>query len=259
MSSKKTRKPYTQAGKQYLDDLTTWLQETRLMSEAIYRLDNSYRAEQKVSFSKESWQKKPDPELGEIAPFEIEEPALGTKMRGLLKSMWSNRFIFLETLWEEYLQNLSLELRHTDTALFEPFCEKEFMADIVKDVVTGKLEKIENIKDEVAQRFAAGITRQPWEKQWKQLVGLKFGLSDKDKEHPWFSSLIDYFEMRNCIIHRQCRVSRSLKARNSYYAAKKSIEIYPAHLDYYRHQFISCLLHIEEKAEASFKPKVKKH
>lgn len=176
-------------------------------------------------------------------------------MTGLLKALWGSRFIFLETLWEEYLQDLVLELRLKDASVFEPFCEQKFMANIVRDVLGGDLTSIDEIKDEAAARFAAGITRQPWKDQWSQLSRLQVGISDKESALPWFKQLDTYFEMRNCIIHRNGKVSSALNEKTDYFSKNTltQIEIWPAHLDFYRRQFLSCVGCIESKIEAKFK------
>jgi hypothetical protein len=85
---------------------------------------------------------------------------------------------------------------------------------------------------------------------------LEIGLSDKDRTLPWFSKLDIYFETRNCIIHRQGKVSPALKKKDVYLAAKDpdSLELWPNHLDFYRHQFIDCLLHIESRIRAKYAP-----
>jgi len=184
-------KPFTAAGQQYLSALTEWLQDTSLMSEAVFRLFGDYNKTKNVVFSPSSWPKPPKQQSGlpPVKEFTIGAVPLSERTAGLLKNLWSTRFVFLETLWEEYLEELVKELRHKDAKLFEPFCEKEFMADIVRDVITDRLVSLEEIKDEMASRFAAGLTRQPWEVQWKQLSRLQIGLNEKDHVLPWFSKL----------------------------------------------------------------------
>lgn len=242
---------YTAAGKQYLSELTRWLQETRLMSEAIFRLRNEHRTTGLIQFNAASWPKPKKPEVFQATSkeFVIEPVALDERVSGLLKSLWATRFVFLETLWEEYLQNLVSDLRQKDAAVFEPFCEQKFMAQIIRDVLTGEIDTVAAIKDEVATRFATGITRQPWSEQWKQLNKLKIGLSDSDESQSWFKTLDVYFEMRNCIVHQQGRVSALLQKKSDYYRKYQAaiVAIGPSHLDFYRHQFIDCLMFIEEK------------
>lgn len=247
-------KPYSVAGKAYLEALTEWLQDTRLISEAILRLYRDYQKTGNVDFSPHSWP-KPARNLTPLRDFKISPTALGSRMEGLLKAAWSERFVFLETLWEEYLEELVKELRHKDARLFEPFVDREFMSDIVRDVITDRLTNTIEIKDEVAARFASGLTRQPWESQWKQLRRLEIGLAEADSQLPWFPKLDVYFEMRNCIIHRQGRVSPVLRRKGDAHFSKpevQTVEIWPPQLDFYRHQFILCLMHIEAKLEARF-------
>lgn len=243
----------TAAGKLYMEALTEWLQDTRLMSEAAFRLFKDFEAKGTVAFDNKSWPKRKASES--LPDFSIKPMQLAQRMETLLTGLWSNRFVFLESLWEEYLQELVKELRHKDASIFEPFCEKEFMADIVREVLTDRLASIDDIKDEAAARFAAGITRQPWEAQWKQLIRLEIGLTEKDKDQSWFNHLGVYFEMRNCIIHLQCRVSPILNKRTPYYKDNgiTNIEVWPIQLDFFRHQFISCLLFIEDKIAAKYK------
>lgn len=244
---------YTAAGDKFADALTVWLQDTRLMSEAVYRLYKDHQAQGRVDFSPPSW---PKPKKGDLPlpTFEIKPVPLAQRMDGLLKSLWSSQFVFLESLWEEYLQDLVLELRHKDASIFEPFCEQKFMAGIVRDVLAGSLASIEEIKDEAAARFAAGITRQAWKDQWAQLARLDVGLTKAEEAEPWFHELDTYFEMRNCIIHRKARVSSLLNQKTEYFTSRSIdvIEIWPQHLDFYRRRFIDCVSHIESKIAAKF-------
>lgn len=244
--------PVTEAGKAYLQALTEWLQDTRLMSEAVHRLSKDYQAKGTVKFDVQSWPKRKSSD--ELTSFQIKPIPLGQRMDQILANLWRNRFVVLESLWEEYLQELVKELRHRDATLFEPFCEREFMAEVVREVLTDKLGTVDEVKDEVAARFAAGITRQPWDQQWKQLARLEIGLSDRDREQPWFPNLDSYFEMRNCIIHRKSRVSPQLHKKTSYYRDNnlEIIDVWPPHLDFYRHQFIACLLYLESKIASKF-------
>ena len=246
-------KPYTKAGKIFLDSSTAWLQDTRLISEASYRLIKEYEKANSITFSQDSW---PKGKSGyKLKEFNIDQIPLGQRMRKLLETTWSAQFVFLESLWEEYLQELVKELRVEDVKIFEPFCEKDFMANIVREVLSDQLGSIEEIKDEAAARFAAGLTRQSWDDQWKQLQKLAIGLSfEKDKQHHWYKDLDVYFEIRNCIIHRRSEVSPLLNKKTTFYKDKgiNKITIYPPQLDYYRHQFIECLFFIEEKFQAKY-------
>ena len=244
---------FTNAGQKYLTAMTEWLQDTRLMSEAIFRLYSEHKKRGLIDFTPASWPKALKGDLP-LPTFEIKPVPLAQRMDGLLKSLWRSQFIFLEALWEEYLQDLVLELRHRDASVFEPFCEQKFMAGIVRDVLAGELGSVDEIKDEAAARFAAGITRQPWRDQWSQLARLEVGLSKADEERPWFIQLDVYFEMRNCVIHRQGKVSSLLNQKTSYFKDKRfdRIEIWPQHLDFYRKRFLECVGYIEGKIEAKF-------
>jgi hypothetical protein len=113
--------PFTIAGQEYLAALTEWLQDTRLMSEAVYRLYNDYNKTSNVVFSQASWPKPPKKQEGlpPLKEFTMSPTTLSERTAELLKNLWSTRFVFLETLWEEYLEELVKELRHKDTKLFE--------------------------------------------------------------------------------------------------------------------------------------------
>src|SRR5262245_38381963 len=121
---------HTEAGNNFALALTEWLQDTRLMSEAVFRLYSAHKESGSITFSQHSWPKKPQMGDYSLKAFEIKPIPLAKRMDGLLKSLWRSQFIFLETLWEEYLQDLVLELRHKDASVFEPFCEQKFMAGI---------------------------------------------------------------------------------------------------------------------------------
>jgi hypothetical protein len=222
------------------------------MSEAILRLSNDYQNDGTVRFNTDSWP-KPKAQQLPLSDFSMKPVVLAQRMDTLLKSLWATRFVFLETLWEEYLQELVQELRHQDAMIFEPFCQRDFMAEVVRSVLTGGIGSIDEVKNEIATRFATGITRESWDIQWKQLGRLQIGITDKDATLPWFDKLATYFEMRNCIVHLQGRVSQSLRKRDSFYDDKNQVDVWPPHLDFFRHQFIACLLHIEGKIEARFK------
>lgn len=242
----KLSKPYTEAGKKYLSGLTEWLQETRLLSEAAHRLRDGYEQTGKIEFSEKSWPRKV---LGTMAAtdFTVKPVELAQRVDGLLHCTWASRLVFLESLWEEYLQDLVQELRQEDASVFEPFCEREYMAQVVRDILTGSLTTIEDVKNEIAIRFAAGITRQPWGTQWRQLERLRIGISEADTKEPWFANLAVYFEMRNCLIHLGGRVSEALRRMDAYFQDRDTIEVWPTHLDFYRKRFIDCLFHIESK------------
>jgi hypothetical protein len=245
---------YTKAGNTFSESSTKWLQDTRLMSEAVARLYADYQKDGRIVFSAASW---PKPAKGELPlpTFKINPAPLTKRMGELLKSLWSAQFVFLESIWEEYLQDLVLELRTHDVSIFEPFCEQKFMASMVRDVLADKLGSLDEIKDEAAARFAAGITRQPWVEQWSQLSRLGIGLTKAQESEEWFQNLDAYFEMRNCLIHRGGRVSSLLHQKTDYYKTKNAdlIEIWPQHLDFYRGQFLRCVTLIEEKIEARYK------
>jgi hypothetical protein len=252
MADQHSQELHTDAGRRFRDALTAWLQDTRLASEAVFRLYREYKASNAVDFNAYSWPKKDG-----VADFAVFPSQLDSRMQGLLKNTWSTRFVFLETLWEEYLQELVIELGHTDAKVLEPFCEKQYMSKIIKDVLTDKITQIDEIKFDVAVRFAAGLTRQQWSEQWKQLQRLNIGISDNEAGLDWYDDLDVYFEIRNCIIHRKSRVSTLLASKSEHYKSQldsgnETLEIWPGQIDYYRHAFLKCLRYLESKIKSRF-------
>src|SRR2546429_402977 len=122
---------YTQAAGAYGKALTEGLKGIRLIGGAGFGLKGVFWEKKSVAFSPSSWPKAKK-ENGEfpLSPFEIKPLALNLRTKGLLKALWMSRFIFLEVLWEEYLQDVVLELRGIDVTIFEPFCERKFMTDV---------------------------------------------------------------------------------------------------------------------------------
>jgi len=122
----------------------------------------------------------------------------------------------------------------------------------MKDLISDKFADLHEVHQAAAERFAAGLTRVDWNKQWKQLKQLNIGLSPDDSGEAWYRNLDVYFEMRNCIVHRGAKISPLLKTKSDYYRDSENpeIEIYPGHLDFYRGNFIDCLAFIEGKIKA---------
>ena len=239
----KPRPPMTDAGNLFLDALTGWLQDVRFAGEAIYRLSEEYRAAKSVSFSPAAW----PPPAGQTADteFTVSEPHLSNLVDRALRVHWETRFVFLETLWEEYLQNLILEIRVKNVTVFEEFSTRDFMVDLMRQIISDKWASVDDIKIEVASRFAAELTHKSWEHQWKDLARLSIGIGKKPPESDWYKELESYFEMRNCIIHRNGRASARLREVNPYYADHEFVNIFPTHLGHYRHAFIQAVIFID--------------
>lgn len=251
---------YTDAGSALRVVLTTWLQETRVLSQAAVDLQNNYKSSGRLRLTKGSWvtmasrKRTPlwdDSLSDEASTFTLTAGQEREVVCDLLTTLHASRLILLETLWEEYLQNLVFELEHKKPELFTPFVEKEFMSQIVHEVLVGSLLTVDEIKDEVASRFSAGITRLPWKEQWKHLCRLGFGLKDASEEG-FYQALTEYFEIRNCLVHRNGRPSRTLKEINAYWNGKQVVVVRPDHLQFYREAFFQCLFHIESRIEGYF-------
>ena len=114
------------------------------------------------------------------------------------------------------------------------------------------MSSVDELKEQAAVRFAAGLKRMPWADQWSQLSRLEVGLNRNDRHESWFAHLDSYFEMRNCIIHRRGKVSTLLLQKSDYYRERNKVvvDIWPQHLDFYRRQFLECGLYIEQKIGA---------
>ena len=87
------KRTYTKAGSAFRAALTTWLQDTRLMSEAAYRPSQDYQGKGLINFSNESWPKGKS--AFELKEFKIVPVTLGQRMFVLLKSIWTAQFVFL--------------------------------------------------------------------------------------------------------------------------------------------------------------------
>ena len=140
---------FTEAGEAFRVRLNNWLQDTRLLSEAAYRLYCDHKSSGEIKFSDHAW-----PKRHFTFQFVVDEATLSKRVDGILKRVWSGQFVFLETLWEEYLQQLVVELRHIDASIFEPFCDKEHMALLLRRVLNNEISDIEDLKLAAAQRFA---------------------------------------------------------------------------------------------------------
>ena len=247
---------YTKAGKHFSNLMTRWLQDTRLVAEACYRQSAKYDENpDSVTVTHDSWKKRSRVATdGPLTPkdFSLTEPAKGEHIHALLNQMLASQFILLETLWEAYLSELSIELSTTSPELFKDCLGTTYMQDALSDVLTGKTSSLQDVRADVGRRFAACITRKPWSEQWKDLSKLGIGLNAKDLSQSWYSPMDEYFEMRNLIVHARGKVSDRLRKLDSTYASYKVVKIYPCHIDFFRKQFLSCIGYIEIKIKSRF-------
>ena len=127
---------YTKAGKHFSNLITRWLQDTRLVAEACYRQSAKYDENpDSVTVTHDSWKKRSRVATdGPLTPkdFSLTEPAKGEHIHALLNQMLASQFILLETLWEAYLSELSIELSTISPA---PFATPRFIHSIASSPV----------------------------------------------------------------------------------------------------------------------------
>jgi len=242
---------YTQAAEGYFRDLTQWLQDTRLMSEAVFRLEQDYQETGAIDLDPEVWSKK---KHGTIEPteFRICPSVLSQRMKSLHLRMWSSRFVFLETLWEEYLRGLIYEVHQSDTELLVRFRDRLHKDDSVKNILAPLTGTPEEIGEQASSLLARWLPGQPWKKQWNKLIQLGIGLDDGAKSEQWYTELNTYFLIRNCIVHTGGQTSPELRKCSEFFSHYARIHIWPNHLDHYRGCFKSCVLHIESRFGANY-------
>jgi hypothetical protein len=244
------------SGQAFFRRQTEWLQETRLMAEAIYRLRLQRKTETFLRFLPRAWPKKNlDPN---VSNFIMSQQQIDLQLKGLLPRMLESRFIFLETLWEAYLSDLVVELSHESGSFFEEALkDTSIPSELVRRALTDKYSTIEELQRDIGVVFAERTTRSSFREQWKRLAQLVKALGKTDPSDQWFHDLEVYFCMRNCVIHRQCLVSVQLAEASEAFKDKggQRFQISPSDLDYFRHSFIACITHIETKLQAFFAAK----
>lgn len=237
---------YTNSSKQFGKSVTGWLQDTRLLSEAVYRLNQEHN-QTRIALTQDAWPKQKASGGAKPAEFTMTPKDLATRMDTLDRNLWAAQFIFLESLWEEYIQGLLLELGRNKPTILRDFVGKDYMSHLVEDALAGSFADLDELTDAAVTRFASAITRESFGRQWRQLERLGIGLNSKAQNEKWYENLDVYFEMRNCIVHRRGRISTTLNQLTPYYKDKgfSEIRITPDHLDFYRGQFLECINYIE--------------
>jgi hypothetical protein len=238
-----------EATRYFLQRQTDWLQDSRLMSEAIFALNKQHSVEPFRAFHKGAWPRRNsapnDPQIFQMAAAEVD-----SHLSDLSFKLWESRFIFLETLWESYLADLVTELSHTSASFFEDAMKDTSIApEIIRYALTGKYGDLSELRLDVSVVFSERTTRASFTEQWKKLRMLLKALPADVSAEKWYGDLEVYFCMRNCVIHRRSRVSHELAARSSFYEnmINREFRIYAGHLDYYRHAFIGCVSYIDQK------------
>ena len=174
-----------------------------------------------------------------------------TCVEGLMEKMLASQFIFLETLWESYLSELSAELNSINPVLFKECLDSRYIQDALNDALVGKITSLKDLRIAIGNRFASMITRKSWDDQWKDLGKLGVGLSvSSEQSKSWYKPMTQYFEMRNLIIHAQGCVSDKLRELDNTYDKYSKIIIYPQHIDFFRKNFLSCVRFIEKNIQS---------
>lgn len=226
----------TDSGLECFYILNDWLQDAHLSSEAIYRIVQEGTKNQEIKFSPEAWPTQ------KTSVFSMKPKQLVERLNILQQNYWNNQFVFLETIWEGYLENLIRELAKKLPSVLNELCNKYPSPNVMSTVLTSS-SNIEELQEQVAEWFASQITRLPWSEQWKQLEKLNIGLPTKCQKERWWIKLDIYFEMRNCIIHRQCRASTSLRDKDS--KIMDPIRLTPSELEFFRIQFLNAVSTID--------------
>jgi hypothetical protein len=229
----------TDAGLRFLVEIDAWLQDTRLMNEAVFRLQKSLPAS--FAFTEEAW---PKPRYhGE---FSMQPGAVTERLPLLRDTLLKSRFVFLETHWERYLEDLVCEIAREAPAVLDTILEGKQL-NLLPDIF--KTDSLEELRHHAALRLAEEVTRSSWEGQWKQIARLGIGFSGPPKSEKWWQKLDVYFEIRNCLVHRDGRVSDALRAKDP---KRKSdpVRVQPDDLDFFRLQLINCIVEVDKRAGA---------
>lgn len=218
--------------------LNDWLQDTRLSNEAIYRLVKDGNDHNDVKFSCEAWPKSKGNPSFSMKPKQLQE-----RLKLLQENYWYSQFVFLESIWEGYLECLFREIAEKLPEVLNDFCISSPSPGVMIALLN-KSADVKELRQQAAEFFASQLTRMSWSVQWKQLEKLSIGLSaSKCQREKWWKKLDIYFEMRNCIIHRQCNASSSLREKDP--KTQDKIHLTPDELEFFRIQFLNALTEID--------------
>lgn len=237
-NSQETYQLQTDSGREFDFVIRDWLQDTHLSSEAIYRITREGLDKKEISFSPDSWPKS------EHDNFSMKPKQLIERLEKLQQNYWNNQFVFLETIWEGYLENLIREIAKKLPEVLEDLCRKHPSPEVMNGVLT-KSTDLGELQEIVVEWLSSQFTRQPWADQWKAIEKLNIGIpANKFQRERWWVKLDIYFEMRNCIIHRQCRASISLRLKDSKIGGV--INLKPRELEFFQIQFRNAVSEIDK-------------
>ena len=189
--------------------LMEWAKDARLYSEAIVRLANQVtESPHPFEISREAWS------LGADDKFRIPEKGMKSQLSQLLKKSWRSQFILLESIWEIFLERLYVELSEKLPQALEDLCRQSPPDFLLKSILAAPPSRLDDIRMQTVEWLARNLTRKSWAEQWVELQRLNIGLSEKQKKETWWQKLDIYFEMRNCLVHRNGRPSDQLVAKD---------------------------------------------
>lgn len=226
-------------------ELMEWAKDARLYSEAIVRFANQVsESPQSFMISKQAWP------LSGMDKFRIPEQGIKSHLNKLLKKSWRSQFILLEGIWEIYLERLYVELSKVLPEALEELCRQSPPDFLLQSILTACPPNLDDIRMRIAEWLASNLTRKSWAEQWVELQRLKIGLSEKQKKEKWWEKLDIYFEMRNCLVHRDGRPSDQLLAKDpsirNQLDENGSIRLDPNQLQFFLIQFQNVITAIDK-------------
>lgn len=225
--------------------LVEWSQDARLYSEAIVRLTNQVsESPGSVSISREAWP------LGKTNNFPLLRDVDEQRLKLLLQKSWRSQFILLEGIWEIYLEMLYLELSIKLPHALEDLCKQSPPEFLLRAILSETQSPLDDIRNRTAEWLASKLTRKSWTEQWDELQRLKIGLTEKHKKERWWQKLDIYFEMRNCLVHRNGRPSNQLLKKDlelqNQLDGSGNIRLSPSQLEFFWIQFRNVIIVIDK-------------
>ena len=236
---------FTHSARECFFALQEWAQDSRLYSEAIFRLKTTLSASREpFSVTKDAWP------LGQEDKYRFPQRVTEQRLERLRDKNWRSQFIQLEGIWEIYLEMLYVELSQSLPEALEELCRQSPPDFLVRSVLAPSKESLEDLRTRTAEWLASNLTRKSWSEQWSELQRLKIGLSEKHKKEPWWLKLDIYFEMRNCFVHRSGRPSDLLRAKDpdivKQLDEKGNIRLGPRQLQFFWIQFLNVVTAIDK-------------
>lgn len=223
--------------------LLEWAADTRLYSEATFRLQDGHsKSSQPFTISQTAWP------LGKEDKYKL--PAITVeRLEQLRQKNWRSQFILLEGIWEIYLEQLYVELLQKLPEVLEELCRQAPPDFLIRSVLAPD-GSLPDIRTRTAEWLASNLTRKSWAEQWSELQRLNIGLSKDLKKETWWTKLDIYFEMRNCFVHRSGRPSDLLRLKDpkidNQLDRAGSIRLDPAQLQFFWIQFLNIITAVDK-------------